>query len=264
MKTDNYLALCFEQAAQSPLHYRHGAIVVRGGKIIGKGFNDYRRGYDGGALKTGRIAHGACDGPAIAALKYKMKNKSKSKDMTVSAKENTSATFVPFEGMNGGAGHHANTPLSMHSEMMAIHSALAQSSTLASTTVSSIKPSFKLPGKSKRNKRLRNEQIKAYVEAVCRAALEEQTTQQRSGESGVQEWRFEASTSQPRSVVGQGVSRSEGPARGAGGHGEEYRETEQQEKWSEWEERVSSVPSFSHFTNSFWETTRTFAPATFV
>lgn len=44
MKTDNYLTLCLEQAAKSPLHYRHGCIVVRGGKVIGQGYNDYRPG----------------------------------------------------------------------------------------------------------------------------------------------------------------------------------------------------------------------------
>jgi deoxycytidylate deaminase len=55
MKTDNYLALCLEQAAHSPLHYRHGAIIVRGGKVIGQGFNDYRRGFDGGALRRARL-----------------------------------------------------------------------------------------------------------------------------------------------------------------------------------------------------------------
>jgi hypothetical protein len=34
MKTDNYLDLCLDQAAKSPLRYRHGA-VVHGGKVIG-------------------------------------------------------------------------------------------------------------------------------------------------------------------------------------------------------------------------------------
>jgi deoxycytidylate deaminase len=265
MKTDNYLALCLEQAAQSPLHYRHGAIIVRGGKVIGKGFNDYRRGYDGGALKTGKIAQGAFDGPAIAELKHKMKNKDKPKDVTGAMTDGTSATFVPFEGINGGAGQHANTPLSMHSEMMAIHSALAQSSTLASTTVSSIKPSFKLRGKSKRARRLRDEQIKAYVEAVCRAALEEQATQKHSGKSHVQEWRFEASASQSRSVVGQGVSGSEGPIDGAGEHGGKYGETQQEQQWRVWEKWVSSVSESSTYsTPSYWETTRTFTVTTCV
>ncbi|KAI6368381.1 hypothetical protein MCOR25_004678 [Pyricularia grisea] len=48
MKSDTYFNICLEQAALSPLRYRHGSIVVKGGKVIGKGFNDFRPGYDGG------------------------------------------------------------------------------------------------------------------------------------------------------------------------------------------------------------------------
>ena len=69
MKTDNYLTLCLEQASKSPLHYRHGCIIVRGGKVIGQGFNDYRPGFNGGALKTGKIAAGAYDGTAVQEMK---------------------------------------------------------------------------------------------------------------------------------------------------------------------------------------------------
>jgi deoxycytidylate deaminase len=149
MKTDNYMTLCLEQAAKSPLRYRHGCIIVRGGKVIGQGFNDYRSGYNGGALKTGQLSTRTLNGPAIAELKKKQKLK---REPRLAASE-TSNTFVPFEGMGGG--HHVNTPLSMHSEMMAIHSAISASSTLASTALSSQKPSFKLPGTSKRKARLR-------------------------------------------------------------------------------------------------------------
>lgn len=266
MKTDNYLALCLEQAAKSPLHYRHGAIIVRGGKVIGKGFNDYRSGFDGGALKSGKIAQGVFDGPAIADFKHKIKSKSKSKPKNKDhGPENVStSSFVPFEGMRGG-GHHANTPLSMHSEMMAIHSALSHCSTLASTAVSSIKPSFKLPGTSKQHTRLRNERLKAYVEAVCRAALEEQATKQHGGMSHVQEWRFEASASQPRQA-GQGVSRTVQPGCGASGHGGQYGETPNEEEREEGEEWWSSVSvsSSQHRVRSFWETTPTCTSTTCV
>jgi hypothetical protein len=48
MKTDRYLNLCLEQAANSTLRHRHGCIVVKGGKVIGQGFNDPRPGFDGG------------------------------------------------------------------------------------------------------------------------------------------------------------------------------------------------------------------------
>jgi deoxycytidylate deaminase len=75
MKTDNYLTLCLEQATISPLHYRHGCIIVRGGKVIGRGYNDHRSGFDGGALKSGRMKAGSFDGPAIADLKRKRKLK---------------------------------------------------------------------------------------------------------------------------------------------------------------------------------------------
>ena len=55
-RTDSYMSLCLEQAAMSPLHYRHGAIIVNGGKIIGKGYNDYRPGFDGCLLYTSDAA----------------------------------------------------------------------------------------------------------------------------------------------------------------------------------------------------------------
>ncbi|GME58281.1 cytidine and deoxycytidylate deaminase [Neofusicoccum parvum] len=47
MKSDHYLTLCLTQAALSPLHHRHGSILVRGGKVLGAGHNAHRRGYDG-------------------------------------------------------------------------------------------------------------------------------------------------------------------------------------------------------------------------
>ncbi|KAK7525637.1 uncharacterized protein IWZ02DRAFT_498780 [Phyllosticta citriasiana] len=130
------------------MHFRHGCIVVRGGKIIGQGFNDYRPGFDGGALKTGRLASASLDGPANANLKRKSKRKEKKK---------SAESFIPFETVSGmGGGYHANTPLSMHSEMMAIHSALSSSSTLAASTVSHQKPRFKLSGPSQRKSRLKS------------------------------------------------------------------------------------------------------------
>ncbi|KAF1841915.1 putative isomerase YbhE [Cucurbitaria berberidis CBS 394.84] len=166
MKSDNYLNLCLEQAAKSPLRYRHGAIIVRGGKVIGQGFNDHRSGFDGGALKTGRLPLRSMNGPAIVALKGKQKLK---RELGVLGEE-TAKTFTPFETMNSG-GKLANTPLSMHSEMMAIHSALSASSTMTSSILSSQKPCFKLSGDSKRKARLRRDAVKSYVEAVCKAAL---------------------------------------------------------------------------------------------
>ncbi|KAF2500494.1 hypothetical protein BU16DRAFT_614235 [Lophium mytilinum] len=181
MKTDNYLTLCLEQASNSPLHYRHGCIVVRGGKVIGQGYNDYRSGFNGGALKTGRLASGTADGAAIAELKRKQKHKLKAKSGNESEHSQLTKPFTPFEGMGGGS--HANTPLSMHSEMMAIHSALSSSSTMASSALSSQKPCFKLSGGSKRKARLRRDGLKAYVERVCLDALNQSVTEPRRGEA---------------------------------------------------------------------------------
>jgi len=213
MKTDNYLTLCLEQAALSPLHYRHGCVIVRGGKVIGQGYNDYRSGFDGGALKSGRLSSTALDGPAIAKLKRKHKRKSKDSHELVGSER--TKPFVPFEGTGGG--HHINTPLSMHSEMMAIHSALSHSSTLASTMASYQKPCFKISGSSKRKERLRRDALKAYVERVCETAAY-------TGVLQVQECGFEIRASQPgkerereRQQEERGGGRFEGQGRGRGG-----------------------------------------------
>ncbi|KXS97599.1 hypothetical protein AC578_5745 [Pseudocercospora eumusae] len=169
--TDNYLSACLAEAAKSPLHYRHGAIVVRGGKVIGQGHNDYRPGFNGGALKHGRIAKaGAFDGDAIAELKKKLKGKQKLQPPN--QQPQNCSTFTPFETKtNVGGGHSVNQPLSMHSEMMAIFSALNASSTLSSSTFSREKPCFKLPRSDKRKARLRRDVLLAYVTAVALSQL---------------------------------------------------------------------------------------------
>ncbi|TAQ86242.1 hypothetical protein B7494_g5412 [Chlorociboria aeruginascens] len=131
-RNDTFLTLCLAQAELSPLHYRHGSIIVRGGKVIGQGFNSYRPGFEGGALKTGTLPSNALDGPAIAELKQRLKSKSKSKSKPKSKSkispenQQDSATFTPLEST--GAGPNSSSPLSMHSEMMAIRSALSLSS----------------------------------------------------------------------------------------------------------------------------------------
>ncbi|KAI9688008.1 MAG: hypothetical protein M1820_010334 [Bogoriella megaspora] len=167
MKTDNYLALCLEQAAKSSFRYRHGCIIVRGGKVIGQGFNDNRPGFDGGALKTGALTFDTSD------VKLKQKDKSKiCNDGCDEMNDDLPAqTFTPYENMGGG--RNVNTPLTMHSEMMAIQSALASSNTLAATTALRQKPCFKLPGLSKRNARLRREGLKAqsWSDAVAQRKL---------------------------------------------------------------------------------------------
>jgi len=202
MKTDNYLTLCLEQATKSPLHYRHGCIVVRGGKVIGQGHNDYRPGFDGGALKHGRVASSALNGPALADMKAKLKQRKANK---LSSKEKEAA----FERSGNGGGPQANTPLSMHSEMMAIHSALSTSSTMACSTGSREKPSFKLSRGDKKKERLRRDVLKSYVESICASAG---TISACSGKLQVQECGFEGSASQRgHGETGQGrcVSRRE-------------------------------------------------------
>jgi len=182
MKTDNYKNLCLAQALNSPLKYRHGCIVVKGGKVIGQGFNDVRSGFDGGVLKTGQLPLAAAPRPVSPAADPNKAAAAKPKN------------FMASESMAGmGGGPLANTPLTMHSEMMAINSALSSSSTLAATTVSSIKPCYKLPGDAKRKRELRRGAVAAFVDRVCRAELE-QGIQQGAAPVPGSEWRFEPST----------------------------------------------------------------------
>lgn len=135
MKSDTYLSLCIEQAEMSPLHFRHGAIVVRGGKVIGHGYNDYRPGFDG--VATGKLytesdhdekknngEHG----------QYRNKKmvfgKSKAQDQSPSTEADTFSRSV--------------RPPTMHAEMMAIHSVLKASATLSTTSFSN-RSYFKIP-----------------------------------------------------------------------------------------------------------------------
>ena len=110
---DTYMSLCLEQARQSQLHYRHGCIIVRGGKVIGKGYNHYRPGFEGDALKNGRTAS------SNVRVQVKQTKKQKPKNTQASLKLLGTSSF--------GGGHLTNSPLSMHSEMMAVRSALSLS-----------------------------------------------------------------------------------------------------------------------------------------
>ncbi|KAI1085220.1 hypothetical protein F5B20DRAFT_575688 [Whalleya microplaca] len=163
MKTDYYLNLCLQQAEMSPLHHRHGCIVVKGGKVIGKGFNDYRPGYDGGALKTGLLP-----------------TKQKQQGSMKVDKTGRKNGFAPFEnavGLLAGSHHHANNSLSMHSEMMAINSALSSSSALAAATLSHIKPPSTTSRDSKRKRQQQRDVINAYAQRICYDAVGPQVQQ---------------------------------------------------------------------------------------
>jgi deoxycytidylate deaminase len=219
MKTDNYLTLCLEQAAKSPLHYRHGCIIVRGGKVIGQGHNDYRPGFDGGALKHGRVAGSALNGAALAEMKAKLKERKKKK---ANAKDKQQPPPQPprqlaaFEKVGAGGGAHANTPLSMHSEMMAIHSALSTSSNLACSSFSHEKPFFKLPRGDKKKERLRRDVLQNYVERICEASPS--GTAGQAGKLQVQECGFVRASSQRRRGTGspQQQQQQQRPSRGSG------------------------------------------------
>jgi hypothetical protein len=171
MKPDYYLNMCLEQAELSPLGQRHGCVVVKGGKIIGKGFNDYRLGYDGGALKNGRMS----------TKTFPLERQKSGEIMKKSG-------FKTFERTTGLL---AGNVLSMHSEMMAINSALASSSTLAPTKVLNIKPSFAPSRESKRKRQLRQDILNTYVRTVCLDAAGQQV-QQCAGTAPGAGWRFEA------------------------------------------------------------------------
>lgn len=212
MKTDNYLTLCLEQAAKSPLHYRHGCIIVRGGKVIGQGHNDYRPGFDGGALKHGRVAGSTLNGTALAEMKAKLKERKENKTNPKNKQQEEPKQLAAMEKIGSGGGAQANTPLSMHSEMMAIHSALSTSSNLACSSFSHEKPSFKLPRGDKKKERLRRGVLQNYVERICSSTS---ATNGQSGKLQVQECRFVHTASQRRGGTGS-PRQQQRPPRGSG------------------------------------------------
>jgi len=224
---DMYLSLCLEQASMSPLHYRHGSIIVRGGKVIGQGFNDYRSGYNGGVLSTGQLRSvTAVHGPAVRALKKKAKvstGHTQLQDSKGIAKSTKPYSAFANQVVGTGGGCLANTPLSMHSEMMAINSALSLSSTIACqgsarSTQWLQKPCFKLPCRSKRQARL--QRLKAYADAVCEEVTKGFAASERRGMSQVQQSRFEPCSDLLQGTLQGGQSQQGAAARGGGGAAE--------------------------------------------
>lgn len=196
------------------MHYRHGCVIVRGGKIIGQGHNGYRPGFDGDlTLKTGKLAVGASNSPAIMALKQR--NKAKSEQCCRSG-DSRARPLATAKSDVLGASRSANVPLSQHSEMAAISSALSLSSHTAScgsarSTGLMQKPGYlKLPGRGKRESRLRN--LNAYVEAICDGQISDNLSPATvsTGSHGasklcVQGSQFEPSSSQCGQEGGTGV-----------------------------------------------------------
>lgn len=135
-----------------------------------------------------------------------------------------------------GYGPNANVNLSMHSEMMAIRSALSLSSgTLSSQTSARSakcfeKPCFKLPGDSKKRK-ARARGLKAYTEAVCAEAAVSTTGKAYGGKFSIQQSGFELGASQPGFHGEQQVQYQRGGQRVEGG--ERERGLENREKYRE-------------------------------
>jgi len=188
-RLDSYKNLCLIEAQKSPLHYRHGCIIVRGGKVIGKGHNHYRPGFNGGALSTGKSFCASASSVDIILNLKKNKQKDKSKQKNL-------------EQYYSG-GNPTNTPLSIHSEMSAIRAALSlsahDSGTSARGVAWSVKPCVK-PSKSPKFKA----RLRAYVEAVCVEAERAGGRIDRETSSQGDKWRFEGASSRFESIVQQG------------------------------------------------------------
>ena len=129
----------------------------------------------------------------------------------------------------GGRGCLANTPLSMHSEMMAIQSALSLSSNTASygsarsSKLMQKSGLCKLPDRGKRQLQLQN--LKDYVDTVCGEiiaakiqAAKQTTSMQRGGEAQVQGSQFEAYASQCRQGAESGLQQQGGEQHGERKH----------------------------------------------
>ena len=215
-RTDDYLTICLEQAAKSPLHYRHSYVVVRGGKFIGKGYNYYRPRFSDKTFKTGATATSKQKMQLHLHMEFELKHSMKDPNSRESPQIS-----------NAGAGRMANVPLSMHSEMMAIRSALSRLGTVSSrgsarSTQWLQKSQCKMPVCGKRQLRLPG--LKAYANFVFDETVAERRTARggakRTVETSAQESSFEKRAS--RCCQGGGEAR-------AGASEEQYRETPSQE-----------------------------------
>ena len=182
-RSDQYLGLCLEQATYSPLFNRHGAIVVKGGKVIGRGYNDYRPGFDGGALKTGQLPVSASGLDTIADFKRRTKYRPKTSPSSRPTPTSV-ATFTPFENVMGNSRHCNNNCLSMHSEMMAINSALLSSTTLRPTGLSQLKPWVQASSQRAKQSRHTHSALEQHVTRILQDS-------QRAASVQGQGWRFE-------------------------------------------------------------------------
>ena len=185
---------------------------------MGRGFNDYRSGYNGGTLSSGKIRSvGATHGPALRALKRQSKSclnqhQSKNFEAIDDGSKKYIANAHQIEGTGGGC--LANTPLSMHSEMMAINSALSLSANSTCQVSARSKqwlqrPCYKLPSRSKRQARLRS--LKAYADAVYSESSSNSTTSKCCGPSHIQGSSFEPCPNLLQGVLQGGQDQQGGP-----------------------------------------------------
>lgn len=219
-RQDTYKSLCLIEAQKSPLHYRHGCVIVRGGKVIGSGHNHYRPGFNGGALSTGGTGAASSVSPSHHSKKKKQKTKFKQSNLSG----------------NPSGGYMAKIPLSMHSEMMAIRAALSLSAHHSGGSARGmawlVKGSFKPSGDTKRKDRLRK-----YVDAVCNEA---EGRCFRYGTLAQDEvWGFEPNTCRFKYIQQQGLQQIQSVSE------ERERLEEEKEVWRRESSRKSSRVSIS-------------------
>lgn len=206
-RNDNYLSLCLAQAELSHLHYRHGSIIVRGGKIIGQGFNSYRPGHVGGTVKTGVLSLTSSDRAEMAKRNKPSKVQTKRKHKSPLDKYHQDVNELTTFEM-AGMGHGSNQPLSIHSEVMAIVSALSLSSGAQSSQTSARgwkylqKPCFSVQSAST-SRKTRARFLESYTQAIFEQAEVASATRTGTGKSCIQESGFETGTSQPSREEGE-------------------------------------------------------------
>lgn len=60
-KDANYISAAAQQAAESPMQMRHGAVAVCGGRVIARGFNHYRSHSSNNIISECVTCHAECD-----------------------------------------------------------------------------------------------------------------------------------------------------------------------------------------------------------
>lgn len=176
MKSDLYKSLCLEQAVRSPLHFRHGCVVVRGGKVIGRGFNDYRPGFSGIDPRPGLGLSSGLEGQSVGGLKRRRQTRKPDKNYACANAAcvfGDTETIKSMHGLNG-----SRVPFSMHAEMMAIRNAIGlHGPILPDTKLHSQQPRFEASASQP------DQQERERCQARVKAGPCSDTEEQRSGKS---------------------------------------------------------------------------------